>query len=178
MVFLEPVPQPSAESQATQVVARIGVLLLGSVGIQDTHALDILTFDLPLISDSTDAIPVLLRIKNTGLEYLTAKPIITMHPIHGHDEKTIWEDKVVFPGNIRRWEKQEKVAGWNIYAIKTTVSIGNGKTISTERLLIVFPYKIALLTIVALILISFLYLKRKNVKKALQVIFFGDKNIT
>jgi len=172
MLFFEPVPEPSRIAQSTQVIARIGVLLLGSVGVQDKRQLSVLTFDPPFLNNSGD-IKTILRVKNTGLEYITAKPILTVTPLFATSSKTIWEDKVVFPGNVRRWEKTIQLPNWNIYHLTMAVSKGNGKYITEERTVIVFPYLPILLILFVVVLLLLVIFKRKQIQKALKIVLFN-----
>jgi len=169
MLFFEPVPQPQSDKNATQVVARIGVLLLGSVGVQDGRQLSIIDFKTPLLSNSGQE-QALLRVKNLGLEYITAKPIITIKPMLGKARKTIWEDKVIFPGNVRRWEKGIQLPEWNIYHLELAVSMGEGKFVYDRKTIIVLPYiKVLALTSV-LILVILIISKRRRLKKAISIL--------
>lgn len=172
MLFFEPVPEPSSMERATQVIARIGVLMLGSVGVQDTRQLAILTFTPHLLNNSGD-IKMMLRVKNTGLEYVTAKPILTVTPLFTHSTKTIWEDKVIFPGNVRRWEKSLSLPSWNIYHLKMAVSMGNGNYVTEDRTVVVFPYLALVFIVVITAVLLLVTLKRKQLKKAIRIILFN-----
>ncbi len=103
MLFFEPVLPVSNKS--TQIISRVGVLLLGNVGVVDEKAqkAQILTFSLPhLIFDRKTTL--LFRVKNISLHHFTGKPILSLSPLFGEYTKQFLEEKIVFPGKIRRWE--------------------------------------------------------------------------
>lgn len=176
MLFFEPV-FTSLDKNATKIVPRIGVLILGSVGVQNAkaHPLSLETLRLPLITDQTD-VPLLLRVKNTGFEYLTAKPIITYSGTSQNLTRTILEDKMIFPGKIRRWEQTLRLpdnSPFTLYSVKISVSMGGGRVIDEYRTIIVFPYKIALLCLLILIFMAGVIKKRTQLQKALRILLFN-----
>lgn len=176
MLFFEPV-FTSLDKNATKIIPRIGVLILGSVGVQNTtkEPLSVETLNLPLITDRTE-IPLLLRVKNTGFEYLTAKPIITYSGNSRDLTRTILEDKMIFPGKIRRWEQTLRLptnSRFTLYSVKVSVSMGGGRVVDHYRTIIVFPYKILILSIILLILIAGIVKKRTQLQKALDILLFN-----
>lgn len=178
MLFFEPVPQAQVTKDATQIVPRIGVLLLGSVGIQDKIQTNIETFTLPELTDKS-TYPSLLRIKNTGLQYTTVKPIITVTSLWENPKRITLEDKVVFPDKIRRWEEViQSNHMWDISKVILAVSNGNGQITTKEQLVIVMPYRVLLMNIVGFMVIVFVCLKRKNIKKAFSILLKGDTKNT
>ncbi len=175
MLFFEPVLEPQIHREATQIVPRIGLLLLGSVGVENKPQTEILTFDLPLTTDKTHLV-TLLRVKNIGLQYVTAKPLITTASLYGDMTKQVWEDKVVFPGKIRRWTE---TLGFNhpldVVTVRLTVSNGNGSTTTVTKTVIVLPYLQAILFIGIVVIAFLVILKRKNLRQALSILFFDNK---
>lgn len=171
MLFFEPVVQQ--DSQTTQVIGRIGVLLLGSIGVPDPNApaAQILTFDHPLISQTT-SVPFTLRVKDTALQHFTAKPILSIKPVVGATSKQYVEEKVVFPGKVRRWQSSFSLPNYSIgiYQLTLAVSSGNGQLVKNESTIIVFPY-IPFLIIVLIVVLGWLSLrKRRQLGKALRIL--------
>lgn len=170
--FFQPLrPQLNGE---TLVSAQVGVLLLGDLGVgrEKENPGEILDFHLPFLSQSA-TMPFLLRVKNTSLAFFTAKPILHIKPLFGEEHLQFLEEKVIFPGKIRRWENPltlEKL-GIGIYQVTLQVSTGKGNSIQTTRTLLIFPWVPVLLTLIVLSLFVGLFKKRKRLKKALRAFF-------
>jgi hypothetical protein len=176
MLFFEPVL--TTQQDTTQVISRIGVLMLANVGVPDPHAkkAEIVTFS-PDLLHKESSIPLLLRVKNVSLHYFTAKPILTISPLFplspSHTTSPIYlEEKIIFQGKIRRWEQalDTHVLTPNIYKAHMQVSTGNGQFVSTDKYFIVFPWDKALIVTTIIIVILILIRKRKRLKKALEAL--------
>lgn len=176
MVFFEVIPQTGI-IQTTQIVPKIGVLMLSNVGVPDPNAkkAEILTFTTGTFHQNNQ-IPLLLRVKNVSLHYFTAKPILTISPVvrlpGSTDDTHYLEEKIVFQGNVRRWEQNIplKDAGPNIYKASLKVSTGNGQVVTQEHYFVLLP--LLETTIGALILITLLFIirKRKRFGKAIKAL--------
>ena len=177
MLFFEQVPQ-FATPGTTQVLSRVGVLLLANVGVPDPGAkkADILTFSTGLIHQE-NTIPYLLRVKNVSLHYFTAKPILTISKLlhFGENQPQIIypEEKLVFQDKIRRWEDNVVLTDSlpNIYKISMQVSTGNGEFVKEDRYLIIFPYIKAAFILIPLLLAVFLIAKRKRLNAAFKELY-------
>lgn len=172
MLFLEPV-LPLSSTTSTQVVSRVGVLLLGSVGVVDekVQKAQMVTFRLPhfVLKPQTT---LLFRVKNISLHHFTAKPILYLSPLFGEDTKQFLEEKIVFPGKIRRWEIPIQISQYpiNFVKVKMDVASGGGNNISTGSFVIVFPFFRLLLGITCLFLAFLGLKKRRQLAKALHVL--------
>lgn len=170
MLFFEPVGKSSA--QTTQVIGRIGVLLLGSIGVPDpnTPAIQILTFDHPLFSQDK-TLPFTLRVKDTALQHITAKPILTITPLFGTASKQYWEEKVVFPGKVRRWQSILSLPSTlGVYQLRLAVSSGNGQQVFNQSTVIVFPYLPFLAVILVVFIVWLSAKKRRQITRAFRVL--------
>lgn len=173
MLFFEPVIPKT--NTATLVQTRIGVLLLGSIGVPDAAAkkADILDFSFGTLQETTQA-PLLLRVRNTSLHHFTGKPIVTIEPLFGTPSKVILDDKFVFPGKVRRWEQTMAMpSSPNIYRVKLAFSTGEGKLTYAKTHLILFPYTKTLVLLLVVGMIVFLIVKRKRIKHAIQILKRG-----
>jgi hypothetical protein len=176
VLFFEPVTQ-NPSLQATRVSSKIGVLMLANVGVTDPNATkaEIVDFSTDLV-DKDGSLPLMLRAKNISLNFFTAKPILTISPliqIGNQSKEIILEDKIIFPGQIRRWTEQTSIEDLspNIYKAHMAVATGNGQSVSTERYFLVFPFTKTLLVIGALILILFFIIKRNRLRQALRALY-------
>lgn len=172
MLFLEPV-LPVSNTQSTQIISRVGVLLLGSVGVVDEKAqkAQILTLRLPhIIFDRKTTL--LFRVKNISLHHFTGKPILSLSPLFGENTKQYLEEKIVFPGKIRRWEIPVEISKYpiNFVKVKLDVSTGGGNIVANQSFVIVFPFT-TLLIITIIFSVVFLTLKRRHqLIKALHIL--------
>jgi len=175
MLFFETLPQNTL-TQTTHVLPKIGVLMLANVGVPDPNAkkAEILNFETGFLLEDNQ-IPLLLRVKNVSLHYFTAKPILTISPLLSLSQSPpiYLEEKIVFQGKIRRWEKFLTLsdAKPNIYKASLMLSTGNGQFITIERYFIVFPFMKVILGALLLLAILFIVRKRKRLKKALQALY-------
>jgi hypothetical protein len=170
MLFFEPVAK--SPTQTTQILGRVGVLLLGSIGVPDPHipAAQILSFAHPLIIQS-QTLPFTLRIKDLALQHFTAKPILTILPLFGRQQKQYLEEKVVFPGKVRRWQSDLALpTGIGLYTITLAVSSGNGQQVTQKSTVIVFPYVPVLIAALMLIVAVLSWRKRRQLKKAFTIL--------
>lgn len=176
MLFFEVIPLTEVLG-GTQVVPKIGVLLLANVGVPDPNAknAEILTFTTGLFHDTTQ-LPLLLRVKNISLHYFTAKPILTISPLipllQNKEDIHYLEEKIVFQGNVRRWEEALtlKDASPNIYKASLKVSTGNGQVVTEEKYFVIFPLMKAVVGIIILAVILFIIRKRKRLGKAIRAL--------
>jgi len=177
MLFFEPVIS-TPQQNVTYVIPKVGILLLGSIGVLDPKAknAEIVSFSTGLLHQ-TNQFPLLLRVKNISLHYLTAKPILTITPLLSFSQQisqvSTLEDKLVFQGKIRRWEQIIQLENNfpNIYKVHLTLSSGNGNVIKEERYLVVFPFMKTLFIFFILLLLGGIITKRKQLKNALKALF-------
>ncbi len=161
------------------VSSKIGVLALANIGVQEQkNQAEIATFNFDKTLYEKGSIQTTIRVKNTSLNYFTAKPTLTIKPLFG-DEKTFeLEEKTILPGKIRRWQRAFDLGNLygGIYTARLSVSLENGDYIYSTTHFIGFPVK--KLAVVLLLLIVSLYslIHRTRVKKALQLLMKGDKN--
>lgn len=175
VLFFEPVAQGD-QSKVTKINSKVGVLMLANVGVQDPNAkrAEILDFSTDVFN--TDGNPAfLLRVKNIALNFYSAKPNLTVTPLIGWNaQKTQLEleEKIIFPGNVRRWTEEAKVRELspNIYKAQIAVSTGNGQIVNAEQYFIVFPIAQALITFIVAMAIVFLFVKRKRLGKAMKAL--------
>lgn len=168
MLFFEVVPQIGL-TDTTRIVPKIGVLMLANVGVPDPNAkkAEILTYSTGLFHETND-LPLLLRVKNVSLHYFTAKPILTISPLFNYtkaqDNTQYLEEKIVFQGNVRRWEDQITLqdAKPNIYKAHLVLSTGNGQFITEDKYFVIFPFMNAAVGILIFSVILLIIIKRKR----------------
>lgn len=168
VMFVEPVFNQA--SQSSLVNAKVGVLMLANVGVTDKNP------SIDLVESTNDKhlymsgpVKQILRIKNNSLNHFTAKPRILVEPFFGKKITYQFEDKVIFPGKIRRWDTSFELPDYYHGYYKTTlrISTGNGHELSYSGYIIGFPMLTVsfFLAIGAITVFTVIY--RKRVKKAL-----------
>ncbi len=176
VLFFEPVLQ-NKTPQATRVSTKVGILMLANIGVPDPKAkkAEILAFSTDFLHE-TGTVPFLLRVQNVSLNFFTAKPAVTITPLISTVSETqpiYLEEKIIFPGKIRRWTDETTVQDLspNIYKATMSVSTGNGQVIAEERYFIVFPFIKALGIGIIILLLLFIFVKRKRLKLAMKALF-------
>ncbi len=174
VLFFEPVLM-GAPTESTRVNAKVGILMLANIGVIDPNArrAEILDFSLPSFNQES-TVPVLLRVKNIALNFFSAKPTITIQPLIPYSgRQTIeLEEKIIFPSNVRRWTEESRVKDLspNIYKANLSVSTGNGQTITSEKYFVVFPFAQAFGVIAVILILLFLFTRRKRVVEAIRAL--------
>lgn len=175
LLFFEPV-QPHSTS-ATMVNTKIGILLLANIGVPDPNArkAEIVQFSHPQITFD-GSLPISLRVKNVSLNFISAKPSITLTPLIGVSsvmQPKYLEEKIIFPDKIRRWLDTQSINGLqpNIYQTTIALSTGNGRQETQISYTIVLPPVTTLLLLLTPILVLFLIFIRKRLKNAFKEIF-------
>jgi hypothetical protein len=173
MIFFTPI------FPGVPVGSKIGVLALANIGVQEQkNQAEIATFNFDNALYEKGPIQTTIRVKNTSLNYFTAKPTLTIKPLFGQDLTFELEEKTILPGKIRRWQKTFDLSNLygGIYTAKLAVSLENGDYIYSTIHFIGFPVKKLGAVLLFLIVSSYLLIHRKRVKKALQLLVRGDKN--
>jgi hypothetical protein len=175
VLFLTPVNQSAIRTQI--VTPRIGVLLLANIGVQDPNApatakIKILNFDFTKPVFDRENITWLLRAQNISLDFLTAKPILTLQPLIGKPVTINMAEKIILPGKIRRWNeiRQSSLIPFGIYKAGLLLSVGGGRQLTQNTYVIVLPVRIIGLSLLLLLLIGYFFRKRKNLKKTLKIL--------
>jgi len=173
MIFFTPI------FPGVPVSSKIGVLALANIGVQEQkNQAEIATFNFDKALYEKGPVQTTIRVKNTSLNYFTAKPTLTIKPLFGVEKTFELEDKTILPGKIRRWQRAFDLTNLygGIYTATLSVSLENGDYTYSTTHFIGFPVKklaaVLLLSIVSLYCLIY----RKRVKKALQLLMKGDKN--
>ncbi len=172
MIFITPVVPVS--SGVSRVIPKIGIPVFASLGVDETlHSAVIETYTLSPTILSRGPLNMTIRVKNIGLSHFTAKPYINMinYITKNHIRESLPE-KVILPGSIRKWEQAVFTdIPCGLYKAELAVSTGGGNWAREEKTILVFPYQVFTLSIVVLLLLSMILLKRRNLRKALKALF-------
>lgn len=152
------------------VSSKIGVLALANIGVQEKNKAEIVTFDFDKALFEKGPIQTTIRVKNTSLNYFTAKPSLTIKPLFGQELTFELEEKTILPGKIRRWQRAFDLGNLygGIYTAKLSVSLGNGDYIYSTARFLGFPVKKALATTLIVAMLLYVLRYRKRVIKALR----------
>lgn len=179
MVFLSPVV-PVTQLANQQVIPRVGIVILATLGVPDNRpakdriSIESFTFS-KLVYDVSEIPGLKLRVGNTSLSHVSAKPILTFTPLMGKTTVTDLPEKTILPNRIRKWEQtlNRPEIPPNIYRIKLDVTIGGGNSVSTGKTIIVMPY-IRTLPITGLVVLFTLFvLLRKRIARAVRILIRG-----
>ena len=171
VLFFEPLLSQNL-SDSTVISAKIGTLLLANIGVSEKNSNGkILDFSTNSINQE-ESVPYLLRVQNNGLNHFSAKPILTIKPLFGKEQRIDLEEKFVFPGKVRRWEDSitlnDKWRG--IYKATMSVSLGNGKQIVKQNYFLSFPISNSIIIVIIVSIFAFILTRRRRVKKALKIL--------
>jgi hypothetical protein len=175
IMFLESALQN--EKIQTQVATKVGVLILGNIGIQapNESSAEIINFNYDNLINQGSQIPLSFRVANRTLNHFSAKPWLTVKNIFGQQKKYEFEEQFIFPGKIRHWNKTINLDSLltGIYFARLNVSIGNGIIIHKDNLLIAFPVENALIILVITGLILIIVKKRKLLHKVIKILLLN-----
>lgn len=169
---------PSNAVSPGRIGAKVGVLALANVGVTEdrSNQADIVLFAFGKSLYEKGPITSTLRVKNTSLNYFTAKPTLTIQPLVGSPRFFALEEKTILPGKIRRWEKMydaEDLYGI-VYTAKLAVSLGKGEYVYATTYFLGFPATATLMTILLVGVASYSIIFRKRVSKALHILLRGN----
>lgn len=173
VIFLNPIlPQTTTGSK---INAKIGVLALANIGIVDpkSQPLTIEQFGFTKTFSDAKSIESVLRVANSSLYYRTAKAEITLKPLIGKKQIFQLEEKFIFPGKTRRWERTIEAANYGIYTVEAAVSTGAGNKIYAKDYIVILPWKIIAVTILGGAFFIFVVIKRKRFLPAIKALIRG-----
>lgn len=168
MIFFSPV-LPSKT-----VAAKVGVVMLANIGVafdlKNNGEIVKFSFDKNLYQESP--VSTIIRVKNTSLNYFTAKPTLSIKPFFGKSQIFELEEKTILPGNTRRWEKVYDLGNLYhaIYKADLAVSLEKGDFIYSQTYFFGFPLTKAVAVTLTIGLIIYGLVFRKRVAKALRLI--------
>lgn len=156
------------------VSSKVGVLMLASIGVAEPFIAkaDILTFQPTKFVFDSEPPSFTFRVKNDSLTHFSAKAFIEIGFIF--DKPKVFEagEKIILPGNTRRWNLavSKRVSFMPIQWATLRISTGDGTSISKSIVILHFPVRLALVTLAILSVVFFVIFRRKNVTKALKIL--------
>lgn len=176
MLFVEPLS--STQSKTSSLIqTKMGVLLLGSIGVQGIP-LSSIAIQKPIlntfISDSKTR-TLSYAVKNNSLTHISAKPYLIVHPYNGKAESILLDERIVFPGTTRKWESDFTVAEGNkgYYEADLFVSIGNGKYQKQSFSFIIFPIQQAIILVLCIAVVITIKKRSKQINEAIDILIKG-----
>ncbi len=160
------------------VNSKVGVLALANIGVGDQkNQADVVTFSFDHNIYEKGPVGTTIRVKNTSLNYFTAKPTLTIKPLFGQTETFELSEKTILPGKIRRWQESFDLGQMNggIYTARLAVSLERGNYVYTQSYFFGFPIKKFGAVILLIIIALYSVIYRQRVKKALFLLLKGDK---
>lgn len=176
MVYLEPLPTTKSSSRS-EILTKIGVLILGSIGVQDVplNSIDLQKPQVNAFISESRTLAVSYQIKNNSLNHISAKPYVVIHPLGGTVETAQFDERLVFPGKKRGWQSSFTVrdAKRFYYMADLYVSIGNGMTQKKSFSFVIFPVQQAIILVLCIAGSISIFRKRKQIRKAFEIIMKG-----
>lgn len=176
MLYIEPLTSVQSTSDS-QVMTKMGVLLLGSIGVQGvSHGLvELQKPQLSTLISESQSLTLSYQIKNNSLTHFAAKPFLLIHPLNGKTETIVLEERLVFPGKTRKWISPISVIdGKKIYySAELFVSLGNGTYQKQPFYFIIFPVRQAIILVLCIATSISIVRKRKQIKKAMEILVRG-----
>lgn len=165
-LFLQPIIPNTARAQQL-IQARAAVTLLANVGVPDPSA----QAEISNVQLSKNNLS--FEVKNLSLYHFSAKPRLVFNPLYGEKKTIEIPEKIILPGKVRVWNEAVKwPRSWfNIYTIQLRVSVGNGVQIAHQIKYAQAPFVegAAIFLLLGLSLVT--YSKRRNVRRALRILF-------
>jgi len=173
VIFFTPVLTNINLDNQNQVSARIGVLALANIGIQDEkNKSEILNFDFDQKLYQKNPLNLTVRIKNTSLNFFSATPLLSVKPLFGKAETFYFAEKTILPGKVRRWNQSISLKNLSggIYTAKLSVSTEKGNYIYSNTYIFGFPVKKFILYSIPIIIVLYSLVYRKRVIKAINLL--------
>jgi hypothetical protein len=176
MLYVEPM-SPNLPTTGSLVLTKMGVLILGSVGVQDVP-LNSIELQKPILDSfisETNTVSITFDVKNNALNHISAKPYLIIHPLFGDSETVLLDERLVFPGTRRGWSTPfiVKNATSFYYTADLFVSIGNGLSQKKSFMFFIFPLQQAIILVLCIAIVLSIVRKRKQIKKALEILVRG-----
>lgn len=177
MAYITPM-LPVSKSSVPVVIPKIGILFLGSIGVQPAQGdpqLEILGNGFSTFLYDIGPVDVSFRVKNTSLMHQSIKPRVEFSPIIGGKSRWDLPEHMIFPGKTRRFAGSLCTAQecLGLYKAAIIVSSGGGKSVMQESYIVVFPWKVGIAVAFSILLTWFILFRRKNILRALRVLIRG-----
>ena len=176
MIYVEQLA-PSQTSSGSVVLTKMGVLVLGSVGVQEVplNSIEIQKLTLANSISETSTLQLSFDVKNAALNHISAKSYLKIHPLLGKEETVQLDEKLVFPGTKRGWNTSFSVQKDRqlYYAADLYVSIGNGLTQKKSFSFVIFPVQQAIILVLCIAIGISIVRKRKQIKQAVEIMVRG-----
>ena len=176
MLYVEQL-SPTQTTSDSLVLTKMGILILGSVGVQSVP-LNSIELQKPVLNtyiSETNNVLLSFYVKNTALNHISAKPYLLIHPLWGKTETVQFDERLVFPGTKRGWNTSFTVKNQRAfyYTADLFVSIGNGLFHKKSFSFIIFPLRQAIILVLCITLGISILRKRKQIKKAVEIMMKG-----
>jgi hypothetical protein len=176
IIFLNPI-LPQNANNPTKINAKVGILAVANVGVPDSprDKLEIIDFSFDQLFSTTPSPAFVLRVKNNSLYHRVVRPTIIVKNVIGQKESFQFEDRFIFPGKVRRWEKVLNTKNmFGIFQATAHVSVGEGIQIEKSQYIIILPSTKVFLFVPFIIIALALLLLRKRVSKAFKALSEKD----
>ncbi len=161
------------------VAQKVGSLLLLSVAGEVTEKLDVKEFSAPTFFEKPP-IDFILRFENKGTVHVRPRGFVSITNMFGKKEVDIpFPQKNVLPASIRKVDvRWDPLLAIGKYTATLVANYGTENTPLVSTFVFwVFPWKLALLVFVGLVIVITLLIKsRRRLRLALRILLRGDKS--
>ncbi len=161
--------------------SKIGVVTLANIGIQESqkNKAVISQFQFEKLIYEHGPITSTVRITNNSLHYFSTKPTLTITPLWGQSDAAELDEKTILPGKSRSWKTVFTIQNskWGIYKATIKSRIENGETITKTTLLVIFPYRIFISSLLFIGMALWIIRKRRNIYKAFKLLISSNSSI-
>lgn len=174
IIYLHPF---SRESSPQDISSKIGVFILGSIGVQEIPLNKVYLlhprFSSPIYGGRNAEIQ--FAVKNTALNHFSAKPFVRITSFFGATQDVPLEEKIIFPGRSRQWAVPITLSSYPafVYRADLTVSVGNGVQQKTRLYFIAFPFAEALIVIIVSVISGIIIKRRKRIRAVVRILVRG-----
>lgn len=176
MVYLHPFSRTPVADTA-DIGSKIGILLLGSVGVQELplNKIELQSPGMTRFFNSSNEVILDFAVKNTALNHFSAKPFLRIRPLFGPSQDIALEEKIIFPGRTRNWSTPVTLSSYpNLwYRADLVVSVGGGQQKKASVPFIAFPLSELFLFIIAALAVTMVMRNRKRFRRFIRVLLKG-----
>lgn len=177
LIFVQPIFPKNAG--VAEIASKVGVLLLGNIGVPDPSVQNgnISYFSTGGMLLEENPLKILFGVKNISLNFFSAKPSAVIHPLIGQTKKYEFEEKIILPDKIRRWEKiiDLKNYWYGIYNVELIVSTGEGRVITKNLYIVFFPFKKSAAILFIGFIIVFSWKRRGRLGEFFHILFSNER---
>ncbi len=173
MIFVTPIFPDSIAKSSSVIGTKVGVFALANIGVSSKDSQgEIVELATSRKFYQSGPMNINLRIKNTGLNFFSTQPVVTLKSIFKKDKKIELEEKTILPGKIRKWSNTLDVGSYYplFYRLEVASSLDGGATIYGNTFVLGFPWALVVGVILSLAGLITGVVFRRRIKRAIYIL--------